>query len=92
MLTAVGALLSAFRIKTRPKRGGASPLTLKTVFAGLHFIWREKLILGAISLDLFAVLLGGAVASAAGLCARDSAHGTVGAWDYCGRLREWARL
>jgi MFS family permease len=28
----------------------------------LHFIWREKLILGAISLDLFAVLLGGAVA------------------------------
>ena len=37
-------------------------MTLKTVFAGLHFIWREKLILGAISLDLFAVLLGGAVA------------------------------
>jgi len=28
----------------------------------LSFIWREKLILGAISLDLFAVLLGGAVA------------------------------
>jgi len=37
-------------------------MTIKTVFAGLHFIWREKLILGAISLDLFAVLLGGAVA------------------------------
>jgi len=28
----------------------------------LHFIWTRKLILGAISLDLFAVLLGGAVA------------------------------
>jgi MFS family permease len=28
----------------------------------LRYIWREKLILGAISLDLFAVLLGGAVA------------------------------
>jgi MFS family permease len=37
-------------------------MTFKTTFAGLHFIWREKLILGAISLDLFAVLLGGAVA------------------------------
>jgi hypothetical protein len=37
-------------------------MTFKTVFAGLRFIWREKLILGAISLDLFAVLLGGAVA------------------------------
>jgi hypothetical protein len=30
--------------------------------AGLRYIWREKLILGSISLDLFAVLLGGAVA------------------------------
>jgi MFS family permease len=37
-------------------------MTLKTVFAGLHYIWNKKLILGAISLDLFAVLLGGAVA------------------------------
>jgi MFS family permease len=62
MITAVGALVSAFRIKTRPQTRRREPTTLKTVFAGLHFIWREKLILGAISLDLFAVLLGGAVA------------------------------
>src|SRR3984885_4552435 len=62
MLTAVGALLSMFRIKTRPQARRREPTTLKTVLAGLHFIWREKLILGAISLDLFAVLLGGAVA------------------------------
>jgi MFS family permease len=62
MLTAVGALLSMFRIKTRPQARRREPTTLKTVLAGLHFIWREKLVLGAISLDLFAVLLGGAVA------------------------------
>src|SRR6202162_2719284 len=62
LLTAVGALVSTFRIKTRPQARRREPTTLKTVFAGLHFIWREKLILGAISLDLFAVLLGGAVA------------------------------
>jgi MFS family permease len=62
MLTAVGALVSTFRIKTRPQARRREPTTLKTVFAGLNFIWREKLILGAISLDLFAVLLGGAVA------------------------------
>ncbi len=62
MLTAVGALVSTFRIKTRPQARRREPMTLKTIFAGLHFIWREKLILGAISLDLFAVLLGGAVA------------------------------
>jgi MFS family permease len=51
-----------FRIKTRPQARRREPMTIKTVLAGLHFIWREKLILGAISLDLFAVLLGGAVA------------------------------
>ena len=62
VLVAVGALVSIFRIKTRPQTRRREPMTLKTVFAGLHFIWREKLILGAISLDLFAVLLGGAVA------------------------------
>jgi MFS family permease len=62
MITAIGALFSAFRIRTRPQARRREPTTMKTVFAGLLFIWREKLILGAISLDLFAVLLGGAVA------------------------------
>ena len=60
-LTAIGAFFSTLRIKTRP-RPQREPMTFKTVFAGLRFIWRERLILGAISLDLFAVLLGGAVA------------------------------
>jgi MFS family permease len=32
------------------------------VLAGFRFIWKKKLILGSISLDMFAVLLGGAVA------------------------------
>jgi MFS family permease len=30
--------------------------------AGLHYVWKQKVLLGAISMDLFAVLLGGAVA------------------------------
>jgi MFS family permease len=62
LLTAVGATISSFKIKPEVKARPREPMTLKTVFAGLHFIWRKKLILGAISLDLFAVLLGGAVA------------------------------
>ena len=33
-----------------------------TVVAGFRYVWREKIVFGAISLDLFAVLLGGAVA------------------------------
>jgi MFS family permease len=36
--------------------------SVSMVLDGFRFIWRNKLILGAISLDLFAVLLGGAVA------------------------------
>src|SRR5579864_7935357 len=62
MVTAVGATISSFRIRPEVKPRPREPLSLKTVFAGLHYIWNKKLILGAISLDLFAVLLGGAVA------------------------------
>jgi MFS family permease len=62
MVTAVGATISSFRIKPEVKARPREPMSLKTVFAGLHYIWSKKLILGAISLDLFAVLLGGAVA------------------------------
>ena len=36
--------------------------TLKDVLAGARFVFREKMILSAITLDLFAVLFGGAVA------------------------------
>jgi MFS family permease len=43
----------------QPKRGKVSP---GMVWEGLRYIRRSQLILGAISLDLFAVLLGGAVA------------------------------
>ena len=62
LLTAVGATISSFRIKPEAKARPREPMTFTTVFAGLKFIWKRKLILGAISLDLFAVLLGGAVA------------------------------
>jgi MFS family permease len=58
----LGGLLLVSRVRVaapqRP-RGIASP---GVVLEGLRYIWREKLMLGAISLDLFAVLLGGAVA------------------------------
>ncbi len=38
------------------------PVSLRTVLAGFRFIFQNKVILGSISLDMFAVLLGGAVA------------------------------
>ncbi len=62
MVTAIGATLTTFRIKPEVKSRPREPLNLKTLFAGLRFIRNNKLILGAISLDLFAVMMGGAVA------------------------------
>ena len=38
------------------------PVTADTLLAGVRFVWRHPVVLGAISLDLFAVLLGGATA------------------------------
>lgn len=37
-------------------------VSIETLLAGFRYVWQEKIILGSISLDLFAVLLGGAVA------------------------------
>jgi MFS family permease len=48
--------------KLADKVPNKEPVTLRTVLAGFRFIWEKKLILGSISLDMFAVLLGGAVA------------------------------
>jgi len=58
-------LVSAALILTVPRpaqKAMAEPATWETIVAGFRFIWREKIVLGAISLDLFAVLLGGATA------------------------------
>jgi MFS family permease len=58
-IVATAALLQ-IRLGTSTRR--KEEFNSRTVLAGLHYIWTHKLILGAISLDLFAVLLGGAVA------------------------------
>lgn len=44
--------------QTKPER---QPVTIGTLAAGFNFVYANKIILGTISLDLFAVLLGGAV-------------------------------
>ncbi|MAI92043.1 MFS transporter [Ponticaulis sp.] len=47
--------------------------TLSTVMGGFAYVWKQKVVLGAISLDLFAVLLGGAIALLP-IYARDILH------------------
>ena len=65
------------------------PSTLTTLFAGVVFVRRNPAILGTISLDLFAVLLGGATALLP-IYASDILH--TGAWDSasCGAYRRSA--
>jgi len=62
LVAAAFAALITRQIKTQSKQHPREPVNFQTILAGLHYIWREKVILGSISLDLFAVLLGGAVA------------------------------
>ncbi len=54
------ALLSA--VRGTVQGGRREPIRLASIFDGLSFIRRQPVILGAISLDMFAVLLGGATA------------------------------
>jgi MFS family permease len=62
IVTSLLAAVATSRIHPRRPPKHREPPSLKTVLAGFHYIWQKKLILGSISLDLFAVLLGGAVA------------------------------
>ncbi len=56
------AFVSALFIHTRTQQRPRGVASLRTVLAGFHFLGENQIVLGAISLDLFAVLLGGAVA------------------------------
>lgn len=49
-------------IRVRPADGPKKAFSWTTVLAGLEYVAKTRLLLGSISLDLFAVLLGGAVA------------------------------
>ncbi len=54
------SLVALIRIERIPPN--REPVSLQSLFAGIVFIRNQPVILGAISLDLFAVLLGGATA------------------------------
>ena len=45
-----------------PAAAHREPATWRSVLGGVEYVWRTKLVLGALALDMFAVLLGGATA------------------------------
>lgn len=57
-----GFLLMIAMIRVRAVTGEKKAFNAQTVLAGLKYVAENRLLLGSISLDLFAVLLGGAVA------------------------------
>lgn len=59
LLLAVATLLA---IRHRAPPAAAKEPPLKLMADGAKFVWRERFLLGCVSLDLFAVLLGGATA------------------------------
>ncbi len=58
----VALAIAVHGVRPRPAARSAERISLGSLLAGVRFVWRTKLMLGAISLDMFAVLLGGAAA------------------------------
>lgn len=52
------AALASFAIAARPKRINLEPVTLEVVLGGVAYIKNKPVLLGAVTLDLFAVLFG----------------------------------
>lgn len=73
----VGAALLVASIKIAQTVRMRTPLSVESLFSGIRFIRSKPVILGALSLDLFAVLLGGATALLP-VFARDVLH--AGPW------------
>jgi MFS family permease len=59
---ALSAVISISFVAAPRQRISNQKATLETLLAGVRYIFDQKVVLGAISLDLFAVLMGGAVA------------------------------
>jgi MFS family permease len=73
----IGAAVALSSIKIEQVVRMRTPLTFESLFSGIAFIRSKPVILGALSLDLFAVLLGGATALLP-VFARDILH--AGPW------------
>ena len=69
-------MIATFRSNTAPERQDGHPIAL--LREGFSYVWTNRLVFGAILLDLAAVRLGGRNAAVAGLCPRHSAHRPAG--------------
>jgi MFS family permease len=78
------ACLAMSRVRLRPVARSREPASWGTLLAGLAFIRQRPVLLGAMSLDLFAVLLGRCMHATS--CTPARWH-----WACCARPRRWGR-
>jgi len=62
LVTGIGFLGLISSLHVRPGRMEHRAISTEVILAGFRYVWKAKLLLGSISLDLFVVLLGGATA------------------------------
>ena len=48
-------------IPMRPAVRSREPVSMRSLIAGIHFVWRTKILLATLTLDLLAVLFGGSI-------------------------------
>ncbi len=77
-----GAMMLTMRLPDHRVTQTREPVTMRSLLAGIRFVFRTRLILAAMTLDLFAVLLGGATI----LLPVFAKEMDIGAWGY-GLLR-----
>jgi MFS family permease len=69
----LGSITSLAQLPRLASAGYAARVTLATIVEGLAYVWRNKVVLGCMTLDMFAVILGGATALLP-IYARDILH------------------
>jgi MFS family permease len=62
LVTGIGFVGLITSLHVRPGRMEHRAISTDVILAGFRYVWKAKLLLGSISLDLFVVLLGGATA------------------------------
>ncbi|UCE84861.1 MAG: MFS transporter [Deltaproteobacteria bacterium] len=62
VLLTLGSLAGLLRVRPRPAEGDRRPVSVQAIREGLAFVRRQPVVLGCMTLDMFAVILGGAVA------------------------------
>ncbi|HTZ56601.1 MAG TPA: MFS transporter [Acidobacteriaceae bacterium] len=62
LVTGVSFVALIASLHVRPGRMEHRAISVDVILAGFHYVWKARMLLGSISLDLFVVLLGGATA------------------------------